>query len=330
MKKIFYILFLIFIFPVYVIAQEEEKDPFPTIRGVIFDTDWWTDVDDAVALRVLLKEDEEGAIELNGVVINAVGPHSVVSLDRFLSDEGLDGMTIGIDKYATDYPGKPAYHSVCIKNTERGTYMSNSEAEDCVPYYRRTLMLVPEEEQIDIICTGYPNALSRLLDSKADSISELSGVALVKSKVRRIWMMAGNYPTGKENNFARTARSRKAGANVCLKCPVPIYFLGYDTGVDVLAGGGCEPDDLLYKILYAHGGQKEAKKGRSAWDPMLTLLACIGNPEDAGYDVVQGTNKVNPITGVNTFTPSPTGKHYYVKKTKPDLWYQLRLDELLH
>lgn len=330
MKKILYLLVLILIFPVYIIAQEEKEELFPAIRGVIFDTDWWTDVDDAVALRVLLKEDEAGVIELNGVVVDAVGPQSVESIDRFLSYEGLDGMTIGIDKYATDYPGKPAYHSVCIKNTEQGTYMSNNDAEDCVSYYRRTLVLVPEEEQIDIICVGYPNALSRLLDSKADSISELSGVALVKSKVRCIWMMAGNYPNGKENNFARTVRSRKAGTNVCLKCPVPIYFLGYNVGVDIPAGGGFQPDDLLYKILYAHGGKKEAEKGRSAWDPMLTLLACIGNPEEAGYDVVRGTNKVNPLTGVNTFTPSAIGKHYYVKKKKPNLWYQLRLGELLH
>ncbi|MGP1477351.1 MAG: hypothetical protein ACTTJK_07805 [Phocaeicola sp.] len=330
MKKILYALFLILMFPVCSIAQEEEEELFPTVRGVIFDTDWWTDVDDAVALRVLLKEDEADVVELNGIVIDAVGPLSVVSLDRFLSHEGLDGMTIGIDKYATDYTGKPAYHTVCIKNTEQSTYLSNSDAEDCVSYYRRTLVLVPDEEQIDIICVGYPNALSRLLDSKADSISKLNGVALVKSKVRRIWMMAGNYPNGKENNFARTARSRKAGANVCLKCPVPIYFLGYNVGVGIYAGGGFQPDDLLYKILYAHGGKREAEKGRSAWGAMLTHLACIGDPEEAGYDVVRGTNRVNPVTGANTFTPSATGKHYYVKKKKPNLWYQLRLEELLH
>lgn len=46
-------------------------------RQVIFDTDWWTDVDDACALRLLLQQEREGKVNLRGVCLSAVCGSSV-------------------------------------------------------------------------------------------------------------------------------------------------------------------------------------------------------------------------------------------------------------
>lgn len=40
-------------------------------RPVILDTDWWTDVDDAMAVRLALRADERDEIRLMGICVDA-------------------------------------------------------------------------------------------------------------------------------------------------------------------------------------------------------------------------------------------------------------------
>ena len=40
-------------------------------RQIILDTDWWTDVDDAMAVRLALRADERDEIRLMGICVDA-------------------------------------------------------------------------------------------------------------------------------------------------------------------------------------------------------------------------------------------------------------------
>ena len=53
------------------------------MRKFILDTDWWTDCDDAVAVRLLCNAHVSGEVELLGININACMPYSIPSLDVF-------------------------------------------------------------------------------------------------------------------------------------------------------------------------------------------------------------------------------------------------------
>ena len=75
------------------------------MRKFILGTDWWTDCDDVVALRLLCRAVKDKKVELIGVVINACMEKSVSSLDGFLAKEGLSGIPIGIDLTGTDFMG---------------------------------------------------------------------------------------------------------------------------------------------------------------------------------------------------------------------------------
>ena len=55
-----------------------------------------------------------------------------------------------------------------------------------------------------------------------------------------------------ENNFARAPRSRVAGHMLCEHCPVPITFLGWEVGHDVISGSHLDRG-VLYDALYDHG-----------------------------------------------------------------------------
>ena len=78
------------------------------MRKFILGTDWWSDCDDAVALRLLTRAMREGEVELIGVGINACAEHSVASLVGFLRADGID-IPVGIDLEATDFSGVTKY-----------------------------------------------------------------------------------------------------------------------------------------------------------------------------------------------------------------------------
>ncbi|MBR2909415.1 MAG: bacterial Ig-like domain-containing protein [Clostridia bacterium] len=299
-------------------------------KPVIFDTDFWTDVDDAVAIRVLLWAEQHGMCDIVGLIVDAVNSKSAMALSRFLDYEGRGDLPFALEKDATTYSGTPSYFDTVINSWSTGMYSSNDECidENNGEYYVELLKSVPEGEKCNIICVGYGSALAGLMN-RAEADEDI--MKLVKTKVDKIYMMAGKYPSGSENNFTRAPKSRQAGYDICAKTPseIPIIFLGYEAGESVISGGTVDDvlgsSDLLAKMLSAHG----SGNGRSSWDPMTTLLAIYDNPTAAGYDLVQGTNSVNASTGANTFTKNSTGHHYYVTKRYSDKYYVQAINSIV-
>ena len=72
-------------------------------RRIIFDTDWWSDCDDCVALRLLCRAHAAGEIELIGVTVNAAMEYSAASVSAF-SQRGAAGYTVGLTAAAVDFP----------------------------------------------------------------------------------------------------------------------------------------------------------------------------------------------------------------------------------
>ena len=293
------------------------------MRKFILGTDWWTDCDDAVAIRLLARAHKAKEINLLGIAINACMEYSVTSLEGFLNTEEVYDIPIGIDLDATDFGSNPPYQKRLSSFAKK--YHSNADAQDAVKLYRT--ILSKADSPVELIEIGYPQALVALLQSEADSICNLNGVELLKNKVSKIWMMAGKWDEnpGSENNFNRNARSRKAASILCEICPVPITFLGFEIGAEVITGGDLEKNDPLYLALCDHG----SFNGRSSWDPMLCLLALIGNEREAGYSTVLGKARVDANTGENYFSANSEGLHSYVVKQKDDTYYADTINQLI-
>lgn len=293
------------------------------MRKFILGTDFWTDCDDAVALRLLTRAIKAGEIELCGIAINACMEHSVASVVGFLRADGVSGIPVGLDPAAVDFGGAPPYQKRLAEAFAPD--VTNADAEDAVTLYRR--LLAASEEKLELIEIGYPQVLSALLLSEGDEFSPLDGRALVKEKVEKIWMMAGKWDKDgeRENNFCRADRSRRAGEIFCRLCPVPVTFLGWEIGINVLTGGALDKNDHLYLALLDHGSEN----GRHSWDPMLVHMALVGDEEKAGYKTVRGFASVDAETGANHFRPDPHGLHTYVVKAKDDAFYVDAIDRLL-
>ncbi|MBO5967047.1 MAG: hypothetical protein J6S14_00945 [Clostridia bacterium] len=293
------------------------------MRKIILGTDWWTDCDDAVALRLICRAIKDKAILLLGIGVNACMEYSISSLKGFLKAEGVADIPVGIDLNATDFGGNPPYQKRLAEAFCPDVL--NSDAEDAVRLYRR--ILASEKGKLDIIEIGYPQVLANLLKSCADDISEKSGLELVSEKVSKFWVMAGKWDADgeKENNFCRNSRSRVAGKEFCKLCPIPVTFLGWEIGYGVITGGNLKEDDHLYKVLCDHG----SKNGRHSWDPMLVLMALIGDEEKAGYRTVSGTASVNEQTGANYFKANPNGIHKFVVKKYENDYYEELINNLI-
>lgn len=298
----------------------EQADNGP--RPLIFDTDWWTDVDDACAVRILLNAEKSKEIDVRGICLSAVDAESYESIGKFIANEGCPDIPIGADKEATDFEGTPAFRQPILDSSDAKP-LTEKDVSDCVDFYRK--LLSSSSRRVDIVAVGFPNTMAKLLQSGPDKWSPLSGKELVEKKAGTLYMMAGNYPEGKEHNFCNAPRSREAGAVVCDEWPGEIVFLGFEVGIQVVAGGNLPHDDLLYKVLEVHG----SAAGRYMWDPLTLVIALQGSPEEAGFESVRGTCRVNRETGENTFEENPDGKHCYVKMLHEPEWYVGWLNELM-
>lgn len=293
------------------------------MKKYILGTDWWTDCDDAVAVRILTQYINENKIKLLGIGINACMEYSVASLNNFLTYDGIYDVPIGIDRSATDYAGTPQYQKNLALNSD--SKITNETAPDAVKLYRK--IISEATEPIEIIEIGFLQVFSNLLKSEGDEYSDKNGVELVREKVSKVWVMAGKWDEdgGKEHNFCITPRAREAGAYFCENCPVPVTFLGWEIGADVITGDTLRESDLLHQVLSDHG----SANGRMSWDPMLTLLAIMGDESAAGYDTVRGQASVDAETGENHFTPLPNGKHIYVIKSRENSYYSNMINKII-
>ena len=294
------------------------------MKNLILGTDWWSDCDDAVAIRILARAAKAGRVRLLGAVINACMEYSVASLKGFFLSEGIADLPIGIDLAATDYSGETLYQERVAKTFCPN--VKNTDAENPVRLYRR--LLAASEEKVEIVEIGFLQVAAALLKSGADDISEKSGAQLVREKVEKFWVMAGKWSADgeKEHNFCLNERSRKGGKEFLELCPVPVTFLGYEVGCDVITGDRWTDEaDVLCRLMLDYG----TKIGRSSWDPMTVLMALIGDEAEAGYATVRGTASLDAENGRNYFKKDENGKHCFVIKARPNDFYKNQINELI-
>ncbi len=290
---------------------------------VIFDTDWWTDCDDCVALKLLINSD------LKGVNINAFLSDSPYSVELFLQSYGVTDVPVAIDKNATYYKDAPknSYQKKLIESFSAGEYKTADSYEDSVSFYRRVLS--SSEEKVDIVAVGFQNSIAALLLSEGDDFSPLNGIDLCREKVHKLYAMAGKWDEqgGREYNIANNAHSAEAAKTVAEKFPCPITYLGFEVGLTVITGGTeviGDEKEALSVAMKAHGSEN----GRNSWDPMTAMLYLHGDEESAGYKTVYG-NVFIDNDGKNYFEENMSSDRCYVVKKHQDSFYENEINSCI-
>ena len=177
--------------------------------------------------------------------------------------------------------------------------------------YRRLLSAQPDHS-VNIVSIGFLSCLAQLLESEPDSYSSLSGVELVRSKVKCIYMQGGVFGEAVEPDF-NFAQGITFAKTFFRNWPreVDMIFSPMEVGQDVEYTPEQVVTDVSWtdthpiKQVYMH---YDCNTGQRMWDVMSVIQAVEGDAlfSLSARGTVQLTDNAETI-----FTPSPTGNCRY-------------------
>lgn len=312
MKKLISILILIFFFLELIISQPK----------IIFDTDFGGDADDLGALAMLHHFMDKEECELPAVVCWSTEQYAVPAVDavnRFYNHPDIPvGRRAGCVHFDKNSYNKPLADAFSYK-------LTHSDVKNAVVLYRE-ILAENEDKSLTIVVTGPLKNIENLLNSKADSISRLSGKELIEKKVKEFVIMGGQYPEG-EDEWNFNGNMPGVTKKVIPKIPVPIVFSGYELGEKIKTAEAFNEMDKntpLY-VGFKHFSQhapwmKDAYKGKispnASYDQTAILYAVRGGVGE--YWTKSEPGKCIPDkVGGNKWKSKKNGQHTYLKLKMP-------------
>lgn len=261
---------------------------------VILDTDLDSDVDDVGALAMLHTFADHQAVEILGVIVTSDDSYAPLCADALNHYFRRPDIPIGVQKGIPLQENSKYTKQVSEEFPHR--LASYADAEEATALYRRLLAAQPDSSVV-IITIGHLTNLRNLIQSKGDKHSNLSGLDLIKRKVKLWSCMGGMFPEGKEANFYRPdPASTKISVE---KWPVQVVFAGWEIGDKIITGGEYLKKSLSDKSPVWRSYQLYNNfQGRASWDQAAILYA-VSKSDDywgvkkEGYTVVaeDGSNK---------------------------------------
>ncbi len=287
---------------------------------IIFDTDMGNDVDDIVALDMLYKYQDEGKVEILGILSSKRELGSVKFIDAMNTLYGYPNIPVGIAK---TYPEEQYVNSDRRLNYADWTVANHSYKQtikdwDAVPDgYKllRQLLVNEEDNSVVVVAVGFSTNLARMMESKGDDISPLGGKQLFGQKVKRVVIMAGNFAEQRAEYNVR--KDHFAAVKFYSESPVPMYFTDYRLGRTILYPWQAVATATQYvenhPMKVAFDYYQQMPYNRPLWDPTAVLFAV-----ERGYASVSKAGMVQVDFKSNTFfiEDRESNRHYCIVNDK--------------
>jgi inosine-uridine nucleoside N-ribohydrolase len=284
---------------------------------VIFDTDMGNDIDDALALAMLHAMESRSEAKIVAVTVTKGNTWAAPYCDLVNTFYGRPEIPIGMVRDGVTPESNPMIEVPANEKTADGAYVyphnliRGEDAEDAVRLLRRTLAAQPDHSTV-IVQVGFSTNLARLLTTGADTYSALDGVALVRAKVARLVMMAGNFKTGKpEFNLAKDV---PAAQELFAKWPTPIVVSGFEIGLALPFPASAIETKFSWvanhPVADAYRHYMKMPYDRPSWDLTAALYAV--RPEGGYFDVSEPGEVVVGADGSTKFTLGAGGKVRYL------------------
>ena len=301
---------------------------------VILDTDIGSSTDDLFTLEMLHYYQQQGSCKLIGVVVNREGEDCAACADVMntyfnngdvpigLVRDGLKTPTVWID-----YKALPTYKKGDSTPMFALSISDYSALPDGWQLYRRLLAKQPDHS-VSICSIGFTTCLAQLLESEGDDYSPLSGVELVRSKVKCLYIQGGSFGQSPEPdyNFLQDISCAKT------------FFRLWPSDVDIIftpmeTGNGIEylPEQVISDVSWTdyHPIKQvymtcNCNTGQMMWDPLTAINAVEG--DDLFMLTERGTVVLND-DGTVIFTPSATGNSRF-QMPGDDAWRSVMLEKI--
>ena len=327
---------------IVLISCSNDDDPtgqqgeYTGIPLIIYDTDIAYSTDDLFTMEMIYRYEDEGLCRLIGVIVDREGERNAVFADVMNTYFGHGDVPVGLvrdgikkPKVWIDYA-----HVADTKDGEGQPMFSRSVADysqlpDGWRLYRRLLAAQPDRS-VSIVSVGFVTCLAQLLTSGADEYSSLTGVELVRRKVKCVYLQGGVFGEVEEPdyNFAQGIMFAKT------------FFRDWPQEVDMVfspmeAGQDVEytPEQVISDVSWTDAHpikqvymQCDCNTGQRMWDVMPVVQAVEGDAlfSLSGRGTVTITDQAETI-----FTPSATGNVCY-QLPGSEAWAALMLEKIRH
>jgi inosine-uridine nucleoside N-ribohydrolase len=312
--------------------------------NVIFDTDMWSDIDDALALAMLHALQERHEINLVAVTVSTDDKWCAPYVDLIDTFYGHPNVPIGVvrnglktEAFRRLFPSGtwPVTRYTQLLSEEKnrdGTLiyphrlLDGTKAPEAVSLLRRTLAAQPDGSVL-MIQVGYSTNLARLLDSAADAASTLNGRDLVRQKVRLLSVMAGNFAdsTIDGKTLARGSPEFNLESDVpsaqklFASWPTPIVVSGFEIGLTLPYPAVSIERDFTYAQhhpiaetyrTYADETSQKWPHNHATFD--LTAVLYAARPDRNYFSLSQPGRITVMDDGSSRFDKSEAGSHRYL------------------
>jgi len=283
---------------------------------VIFDTDMGNDIDDALALAILHSFESRAEAKILAVTVTKDNPYAAEFVDIVDTFYGRGEIPIGIVKNGKTPKDSPMIHAPSERKNPDGSYvyprrLKLGAAPDAVGVLRKVLAS-EKDGSVTIVQVGFSTNLARLLESRPDDASPLSGVELATKKVRLLVAMAGNF--SRPDSEFNVDTDIPAAQKVFREWPSPVVFSGFEIGQALLFPASAIEKDFSWvrdhPVAEAYRNYMRMPYDRPTWDLTAALYAVRPN---AAYFGLSPNGKVTvDEKGITHFTPASDGKQRYM------------------
>lgn len=280
---------------------------------ILFDTDMGPDCDDAGTQALMWALAKQGYCEPLGAAATVSSPWAAPTIAAINHYYGAPDLPVGTLKQ----PGflMDSLFSEGVAKNFPNRIQHGSRAPDAVQMYRETLARQPDRS-VTMVATGPQRNLRNLLRSAADGASPLSGRELIATKVIRLVVMGGRFPTGGEWNIQQDVPSAQIVAS---EWPSPVVYSGGEVGGSIRTGHTLRQTPASNPVRRAYELARsilDANFNRPSWDQTAMLFAIRGGQ---GLFTLSEPGTVQFEGNGNTrFTPGAGGRHRYLRKVASD------------
>ena len=305
-------------------AQSASKKPV----SIIFDTDIGPDYDDVGAMAIMHALADKGEANILATIACNQSKYAAATMSVINTYFGRPNIPVGITRNvrSVNISAWQKWDSVLVARYP-SKIKNNNQAQDALTLYRKTLAAQPDNS-VTIITVGFLSNLNDLLKSPADKISPLTGMALVKRKVKRLVSMAGRFPKASEYNIQCDPISAKY---VVENWPTEVIFSGWEIGNAVRTGL-----PLINNQNITNSPVKDAfaismplasadSLGRMSWDQTAVLVGVRGH--EPYYSLVEG-QFICAVWGGNDWDTKARG-HFYLTEKMPVPQVEKVLNDLM-
>lgn len=285
--------------------------------GLIFDTDICGDVDDVLALGMIHAMESRGACKLLAVTVSVDNPKTVPFVDLVNTFYGRGEVPVGcVGEGGVKLEGKYLKMVDAVDDGKSRYPHDLSTAPSATAVLRKALAAQPDQSVV-IAQVGFSTNLDRLLDSPGDDYSPLSGVDLVKAKVKFLSLMAGAFTPVRGDAHYREYNVIKdipSCARMVAKWPTELVWSGFEIGIALPYPATSIERDYGYvkhhPLAEAYYLYEPPPHNRPTWD--LTSVLYAVHPDRGYFDLSPSGDVTIEKDGYCRYAPAADGRSRYL------------------